>query len=76
MGDWQNWIVGIILLLCITWVGRRFYLYLMKIKKNESPCSSCATGCALKNSVKIKEEQGCCSSQSDKKIDEKVDKQN
>ncbi len=74
MGNWQNWAVVIILIICFGWVAVKLYRYIMKVQKNESPCSSCATGCALKDLAKDKEEDKCCSSEVDKKEEKIVGK--
>lgn len=75
MGNWQNWAVIIILIACFGWVALKLYRYIMQVKKNESPCSSCATGCALKDLAKDKNDSSCSSSKIEKKDEKIVGKQ-
>ena len=48
MSNWQDWAVIIILILCFGYVAYKTYKFIMRTKRNENPCDSCATGCALK----------------------------
>ena len=65
MSNWQEWAVVVILILCLVWIANKTYKFITRTKRNESPCSSCATGCALKNSVTKEhiENESCCSSE-------------
>lgn len=49
MNNWQEWIVGLLLLLCIVRIGISIYSFFNRAKENRNPCDTCATGCDLKN---------------------------
>lgn len=48
MSNWQDWAVALVLLLAVVRIGMSIYSFFHHVKENESPCSSCATGCDLK----------------------------
>lgn len=73
MNDWQNWVLVIILLICFGWVAYKIYNVFMKAKRNESPCSSCATGCSLRNlDDKDDRHESTCTESNDKKVNKKL----
>lgn len=47
--DWQLCVVGLLVVACLVWTGRRIWLVSGSYKKNISPCDTCASGCALKD---------------------------
>lgn len=76
MNNWQDWAVIIILILCVVWIANKTYKLIIRTKRNESPCSSCATGCALKNSIKESQTTtpSCCSSDAKNTVENFEDK--
>lgn len=75
MNNWQEWAVLLILILCFVYVANKIYRFILRTKKNENPCDSCATGCSLKDMVHDKMEGNKCCSPPQSKIKlKKVDK--
>lgn len=75
MNNWQDWAVIFILIICFGWVAYKIYHFIMRTKRNESPCSSCASGCALKNSInKDTTNSHACGSSGSKKSTESFEK--
>ena len=76
MNNWQDWAVIIILILCVVWIANKTYKLIIRTKRNESPCNSCATGCALKNSIKESQAtaSSCCSSDAKNTVENFEDK--
>lgn len=48
MNNWQEWIVGLLLLLCAVRIGMSIYSFFRRTKENSNPCENCASGCELK----------------------------
>lgn len=48
MMNWQQWVVAILLLLCIVRIGWGIYAFFRRTKENGNPCANCVTGCDLK----------------------------
>lgn len=48
MNGWQEWAVGLLLLLCIGRIGWGVYRFFVRVKKKDNPCENCATGCELR----------------------------
>ena len=44
----QEIIIGIVILLCMTWITRRTILCFKRIRFRESPCLGCPCGCKTK----------------------------
>lgn len=65
---WQDWAVGIVVLLCAIEVVRRSIRFFRSAKNNDNPCASCTSGCDLKQLFDEKQ-QKCRSEQ--KKPDKK-----
>lgn len=77
MSNWQNWLVILIVILSFGWVAYKLYQFIMRAKRKESPCDSCATGCSLRDMIKDAEQNiDGCPSESDKISEDKVDKKN
>jgi hypothetical protein len=45
----QEWIVAIIVLLCVVEAGRRILRFLRQAKSDDDPCASCSGECNLKH---------------------------
>ncbi|WP_300704549.1 hypothetical protein [Bacteroides sp.] len=48
MSNWQEWVVGLLLLLCAVRIGQNVYTFFRRAKDKNNPCANCATGCELK----------------------------
>ncbi len=73
MNSWQDWTVLIIVVLSFVYVAYKMYKFILRTKKNENPCDSCATGCSLRDIVKDKMAGNeCCSATPEKNDTEKV----
>lgn len=70
MNSWQEWVVALLLLLCVVRIGMSIYSFFYRIKKNSNPCDSCTSGCELKDlydkkrascsGVTKKKKKSCC----------------
>ena len=49
MNSWQEWVVALLLLFCAVRIGMSIYSFFHRVKENDNPCDSCASGCELKN---------------------------
>lgn len=68
--DWQEWGVALLIIVCVVRIGYSIFVFFRRLKKKESPCGSCATGCALKTQLdqkdrdgekeKLPEKKNCC----------------
>lgn len=54
MSNWQEWVVGILVVLCVVRVLYGIYRFFHRTKKNEDPCKNCASGCVLKDMMEHK----------------------
>jgi hypothetical protein len=54
----QEWIVAIIVLLCLVQAGRRILRFLRQAKDDDDPCVNCADPCDLKR-LSDKKRQEC-----------------
>ncbi|TYK33067.1 hypothetical protein [Bacteroides pyogenes] len=61
MSNWQEWVVGIIVLFCIIRVLYGVFLFFRRAEANKNPCSTCVTGCELKELMEKKRNE--CKSQ-------------
>lgn len=59
MNYWQEWVVGLLVGLCIARVIYGIYLFFRRTHVCENPCDSCVSGCELKK--KLEEKQRDCS---------------
>lgn len=48
MSNWQEWVVGLLLLLCAVRIGQNIYLFFRRAKEKKDPCANCPTSCELK----------------------------
>lgn len=48
MNNWQEWVVAILLLLCVVRIGMSVYSFFRCTKEKGNPCASCASGCDIK----------------------------
>lgn len=60
---WQECVVILLVVLCILRMGFSIRTFIKGMKKNNNPCSSCISGCELKNQLD-KKKQSCQINQS------------
>lgn len=58
--NWQEWVVGLLIVLCVARILYGIYLFFRRVKENDNPCASCASGCELKDMMEKKQKE--CSS--------------
>jgi hypothetical protein len=61
---WQDWAVGIVVLLCVIEVIRRIVRFFRSAKNNDNPCANCTSDCDLKQLFDAKQQK--CRTQQDK----------
>ncbi len=54
MNNWQEWLVGVIVVFCVGYVFYKIYLTMRKAKKNIHPCEGCLSDCKLKDIARNK----------------------
>ena len=54
MNNWQEWVVGVLVVLCITRVVYGIFLFFRCTRENQNPCDSCVSGCELKDMMEKK----------------------
>lgn len=64
--DWQEWVVALLITLCVIRMIYGIYIFFRRTKNNENPCASCASGCELKRQLE-KKQQECKENKSRKK---------
>ena len=47
MNNWQDWVVGVLVVLCIARVIYGIFLFFRRMRENQNPCDSCVSGCEL-----------------------------
>ena len=67
--NWQEWVVGLLIILCVARILYGIYVFFRRVKENDNPCASCASGCELKDMMEKKRKE--CSSK-EKKDKEKL----
>ena len=60
MNNWQEWVVGVLIVLCIARVIYGIYLFFRRTRDSGNPCDSCVSGCELKDMMEKKQKE--CSS--------------
>ena len=54
MNNWQEWIVGILIVLCVSRIVYSVFIFFRRAKENNNPCLTCVSGCELKNLLEKK----------------------
>ena len=54
MNNWQEWVVGVLVVLCIARVVYGIFLFFRRTRENQNPCDSCVSGCELKDMMEKK----------------------
>lgn len=57
MNNWQEWVVGVLIVLCIARVIYGIYLFFRRTRESENPCDSCVSGCDLKDMMEKKRQE-------------------
>lgn len=55
--DWQEWVVALLIVLCVARMVYGIYNFFCSTKNNENPCASCASGCELKRQLDKKQQE-------------------
>lgn len=56
--NWQEWVVGILVVLCVLRLIYSVRLFFRRAKNDDNPCANCASGCELKELME-KRKQEC-----------------
>ena len=56
MNNWQEWVVGVLIVLCIARVIYGIYIFFRRTRESANPCDSCVSGCELKDMMEKKPE--------------------
>ncbi len=56
-GGWQEWVVGLLIVLCVVRVAYGILRFFRRAKSGENPCASCASGCELKRQLDKKQQE-------------------
>lgn len=64
--NWQEWIVTLLIAICIIRLIYGICHFFRCTKNNENPCASCASGCELKRQFE-KKQQNCKESKTQQK---------
>ncbi|MEY8684941.1 hypothetical protein AB9N12_01950 [Bacteroides sp. AN502(2024)] len=48
MNNWQDWVVGVLVVLCMARVIYGIFLFSRRTRENQNPCDSCGSVCELK----------------------------
>ena len=62
MNNWQEWVVGVLVVLCIVRLVYGIYTFFRRTRDSGNPCDSCVSGCELKDMMEKK--SLCTTSQS------------
>lgn len=54
MSHWQEWAVGVLIVLCIARVVYGVFLFFRRTKEKKNPCATCVSGCELKDMLEKK----------------------
>ena len=54
MNNWQEWVVGVLVVLCIARVIYGIFRFFRRTRENQNPCDSCVSGCELKDMMEKK----------------------
>ena len=68
MNNWQEWVVGVLIVLCIARVIYGIYLFFRRTRESENPCDSCVSGCDLKDMMEKKRQECGVKKKSTKKF--------
>lgn len=55
--DWQEWVVALLITLCVIRMIYGIYIFFRSTKNNENPCVGCVSGCELKRQLDKKQQE-------------------
>ncbi len=61
---WQEWVVALLVVICVVRTGYRVRDFFRRVKSGKNPCDSCSCDCELRNLPK--HERGDCKERSHK----------
>ena len=57
MINWQEWVVGVLVVLCIARIIYGIFLFFRHTRENKNPCDSCVSGCELRDMLEKKRKE-------------------
>lgn len=57
MSNWQEWIVGILIVFCIIRMIYGVFRFFRRVKEKKNPCETCVSGCELKDMMEKKRKE-------------------
>lgn len=57
MNHWQEWVVGVLVVLCAFRIIYSVFVFFRRTKENKNPCATCVSGCDLKDMMEKKREE-------------------
>ncbi len=57
MINWQEWVVGVLVVLCIARIIYGIFRFFRHTRENKNPCDSCVSGCELKDMLEKKRKE-------------------
>ena len=57
MNNWQEWVVGVLVVLCIARLVYGIYTFFRRTRDSGNPCDSCVSGCELKDMIEKKRKE-------------------
>lgn len=57
MNNWQEWVVGVLVVLCIVRLVYGIYTFFRRTRDSGNPCDSCVSGCELKDMMEKKRKE-------------------
>jgi hypothetical protein len=59
MLGWQDWIVALIVVLCVGRVGLSLWRLYQKTRRGDDPCAHCTQPCDIKHQHQLKKDNHC-----------------
>ena len=57
MNNWQEWVVGVLVVLCIVRLVYGIYTFFRRTRDSGNHCDSCVSGCELKDMLETKRKE-------------------
>lgn len=51
MNNWQEWVVGMLIVLCLCRMVHGAFIFFCRAKENKNPCDTCVSSCELKGMI-------------------------
>ena len=55
--NWQEWVVGLLIVLCVVRLVYSLRLFFRRARNNDNPCANCASGCELKDMMEKRKDE-------------------